>query len=76
MQICLLRLVIKNTTGVVESAFWHSTFYANIGYAFIISKYYLPSGTSGDPKNGIDWQLGYDWVSRSSFGVMIDVFGV
>ena len=29
---------------------------------------YLPSGASGNPKNGMDWQLGYDWVSRSGFG--------
>ena len=58
----------KNTTGVAKSAFRHSTFYANVGYAFITSKYYLPSGASGDPKNGMDWQLGYDWVSRSGFG--------
>lgn len=58
----------KNTTGVVKSAFRHSTFYANVGYAFITSKYYLPSGVSGNPKNGMDWQLGYDWVSRSGLG--------
>lgn len=58
----------KNTTGVAKSAFRHSTFYANVGYAFITSKYYLPSGASGNPKNGMDWQLGYDWVSRSGFG--------
>ena len=58
----------KNTTGVVKSVFRHSTFYANVGYAFITSKYYLPSGVSGNPKNGMDWQLGYDWVSRNGFG--------
>ena len=58
----------KNTTGVVKSDFQHSTFYVNVGYAFIISKFYLPSGTSGNPKNGMDWQLGYDWVARSGFG--------
>ena len=58
----------KNTTGVVKSDFQHSTFYVNVGYAFITSKFYLPSGTSGNPKNGMDWQLGYDWVARSGFG--------
>ena len=32
----------KNTTGVVKSDFQHSTFYVNVGYAFITSKFYLP----------------------------------
>lgn len=44
------------------------TIYANIGYAWITSKYYLPSGASGSPKNGLDWQIGYEWVSKSGFG--------
>ena len=45
-----------------------NTIYANIGYAGIISKYYLPSGASGNPKSGLDWQIGYEWVSKSGFG--------
>lgn len=53
---------------VEKAPFQHNTFYANIGYAFIVSKYYLPTGGSGNPKNGLDWQVGYDWVARSGFG--------
>lgn len=45
-----------------------NTIYANIGYAFITTKFSLPAGASGNPKNGLDWQIGYDWVSRSGFG--------
>ena len=45
-----------------------NTIYANIGYAWITSKYYLPSGASGNPKNGLDWQVGYEWISKSGFG--------
>lgn len=51
-----------------QSAFQHHTFYANMGYAFITSKFYLPQGATGHPKNGLDWQLGYDWMSKSGFG--------
>lgn len=51
-----------------KKPFLHSTIYANIGYAFMTNKFYLPQGASGNPKQGIDWQLGYDWVSRSGFG--------
>ena len=51
-----------------KSPFMHSTFYASIGYAFMTNKYYLPKSASGNPKNGLDWQLGYDWVSRNGFG--------
>ncbi len=45
------------------------TLYANLGYAFITSNYYLPRGATGNPKNGLDWQLGYDWVSWKGMGV-------
>ena len=51
-----------------KSPFHHSTFYANIGYAFMTNKFYLPKGASGHPRKGMDWQVGYDWVSRSGFG--------
>ncbi|WP_455641321.1 outer membrane beta-barrel protein [Parabacteroides sp.] len=51
-----------------KSPFMHSTFYASIGYAFMTNRFYLPESASGNPKNGLDWQLGYDWVSRSGFG--------
>lgn len=51
-----------------KPSFLHSTIYANIGYAFMTNKFYLPSGASGHPRNGMDWQVGYDWVSRSGFG--------
>ncbi len=52
----------------VKSPFLHSTIHASVGYAFLTNKFYLPNGASGNPKNGMDWQLGYDWVSRSGFG--------
>ncbi|WP_233567380.1 outer membrane beta-barrel protein [Parabacteroides sp. AM58-2XD] len=32
------------------------------------NKFYLPKGASGHPRKGMDWQVGYDWVSRSGFG--------
>lgn len=51
-----------------KSPFQHSTFYANIVYAFMTNKFYLPKGASGHPMKGMDWQVGYDWVSRSGFG--------
>lgn len=44
------------------------TIYANIGYAWITSKFYLPTGASGNPKNGLDWQIGYEWVSKTGIG--------
>lgn len=55
-------------TSKREEPFQHSTIFANIGYAVMTSKFYLPQGTTGNPKNGLDWQLGYEWVSRSGFG--------
>ena len=57
-----------NNAGVSKSSFYHSTIYVNIGYAFMTNKFYLPNGASGHPKKGMDWQVGYDWVSRSGFG--------
>ena len=57
-----------DNNGTVKSAFQHNAFYASVGYAFMTNKFYLPQGASGHPKNGMDWQLGYDWVSRSGFG--------
>ena len=57
-----------NNAGVSKSSFHHSTIYANIGYAFMTNKFYLPNGASGHPRKGMDWQVGYDWVSRSGFG--------
>lgn len=51
-----------------KTPFRHSTVYANIGYAFMINKVQMPTGASGNPKRGMDWQLGYDWVARSGFG--------
>ena len=57
-----------NNAGVSKSSFCYSTIYANIGYAFMMNKFYLPSGASGHPRKGMDWQVGYDWVSRSGFG--------
>lgn len=47
------------------------TFSLNMGYSGIISKYYVPSGTTGNPKSGFNWSLGYDWVSKRNWGVGI-----
>lgn len=57
-----------DNNGTTKSPFQHNVFYASVGYAFMTNKFYLPQGASGHPKNGMDWQLGYDWVSRSGFG--------
>lgn len=45
------------------------TIYANIGIGGISSKFYLPSNTSGNPKNGLDWQIGYEWISKRGLGI-------
>lgn len=63
--------IVSDIIGEAETKkdpFQHNTFYANIGYAFITIEYYLPQGASGNPKKGLDWQLGYEWLSRSGFG--------
>lgn len=51
-----------------QSRFRHNTFYANIGYSCIVSKFYMPLEATGYPKRGMDWMAGYDWVSTSGFG--------
>lgn len=51
-----------------QSRFTHNTFYANIGYSCIVSKFYMPLEATGHPKRGMDWMAGYDWVSTSGFG--------
>lgn len=57
-----------SNTETGKTSFQHNTFFAHIGYAFMTSKFYLPQGASGNPKNGLDWQVGYKWVSRNGFG--------
>lgn len=51
-----------------QSRFRHNTFYANVGYSCIVSKFYMPLEATGHPKRGMDWMAGYDWVSKSGFG--------
>lgn len=51
-----------------QSRFRHNTFYANIGYSCIVSKFYMPLEATGHPKRGMDWMAGYDWVSTSGLG--------
>lgn len=51
-----------------QSRFRHNTFYANIGYSCIVSKFYMPLEATEHPKRGMDWMAGYDWVSTSGFG--------
>ncbi|WP_418587321.1 outer membrane protein [Phocaeicola sp.] len=51
-----------------QSCFRHNTFYANIGYSCIVSKFYMPLEATGHPKRGMDWMAGYDWVSKNGFG--------
>lgn len=41
----------------------------NGGYGFIVSKYYLPEGGSGNPKQGLDINGAFQWVGRSGLGV-------
>lgn len=48
-----------------------NTIHASVGYAFITSKFYLPEGASGNPKNGINWQVGYEWISKRGIGAGI-----
>lgn len=59
---------VSTRQNKAKEPFQHSTIFANIGYGVMTSKFYLPQGTTGNPKNGMDWQLGYEWVSRSGFG--------
>ena len=46
-------LDLEEEAVVEKSSFEHNTIYANIGYAFVTSKFYLPPGGSGHPKNGL-----------------------
>lgn len=39
-----------------------STFYANAGYGFIVGKILLPEGSSGNPAQGFDFNIGYDYA--------------
>ena len=48
--------------------FRHNTFYANFGYSFTTRRIYAPAEATGHPKQGMDWQVGYDWVSRKGLG--------
>ena len=61
---------IENNTSfdVPVRKFKHNTLYANFGYSYIYSRFYLPSEATGNPKNGFDWQIGYDVVSRKGLG--------
>lgn len=43
--------------------------YANVGYGHLFSKFYLPNGCGGNPRNGINWSIGYDWTSKQNVGV-------
>ena len=44
------------------------SFYLNVGYSFVTSKFYMPADATGHPKHGLDWQAGYDWVSKKGYG--------
>ena len=46
----------------------YNTFYVNLGYSYIYSDIYMADGASGNPKNGFEWQLGYDRVFRRGMG--------
>ena len=45
-----------------------NTFVFNIGYGLITSDYYVPDGVSGNPKQGLDVGVGYQWTSKQGFG--------
>lgn len=49
-------LDLEEEAVVEKSSFEHNTIYANIGYAFVTSKFYLPPGGSGHPKT--------DWIGK------------
>ena len=51
------------------------TFYGNVGYGYILSKFYLPPGWS-DAKSGIGYNAGYQWTGKSGLGIGIVYSGL
>lgn len=60
--------IITKTANPYSPSFRPHTIYINAGYAFITSKLHLSPHLTGHPKNGPDWQLGYEWVSKKGLG--------
>lgn len=48
---------------------YRSVFFANVGYAFVLSDMQGPKGIGGDPRKGLDVNAGYQWTSRRGFGL-------
>lgn len=46
-----------------------NTIYGMIGEGWITSKIYMPTNSNGSIKSGLDWTLGYDWVSEDGWGL-------
>lgn len=40
----------------------------NAGYGFVTSKYYIPEGTTGNPKQGLELNGVFQWTGRSGIG--------
>lgn len=52
-----------------------STLYGAIGIGFITTEVDWPSYPNGPIKNGLDWTLGYDWMSKRGWGLGIKYSG-
>lgn len=46
-----------------------NTLYGSIGTGWITSKIYMPENTNGSIRTGLDWTLGYDWISKDNWGL-------
>lgn len=46
----------------------NNTVILNAGYAFITSKFYVPAGITGNPKQGLDVNAAYQWTLRIGIG--------
>lgn len=70
-----MAIVLDNTTVELSGQNYQpqklakNTFYGSVGFGWITSKIYMPQNSRGSIKNGIDWTFGYDWVSKSKWGV-------
>lgn len=53
----------------------NTTLLINAGYAFITSKYIVPDGYSGNPKNGLDVNAALQWTWKSGLGVGVRYSG-
>lgn len=59
--------LLQETPNRFESG--RHVLYVNAGPSFIISKYYIPRETKGNPKIGYSYQAGYEWTSKKGHGL-------